>query len=386
MRVASRLWWASRKVVSVTATSVASRSDRAKPAGPSASSRSRHQAAAGRPASRASLLRGRTRVVTGPLGRLTVTSARKVSSFVARSALTRAESSSGRSSMNDVVARPSWKTGSARTASRNGMLVETPRMRNSASARWARRTAIGKVIATARELDEHRVEVGADLGADEDGAAVEAHAAAAGGAVDRDGAGVGTEAVGGVLRRDAALQREALGADVVLAQPHRRERVARCDLHLHDDEVDVGDLLGDRVLDLDARVHLDEDVAAVLAEEELDGAGVDVADRAGERDGVGTHAGAGVGIEVGRRRDLDDLLVAALERAVALVEVHDLAGAVREHLDLDVPRVDDGLLEVERRVAEGGLGLALGGLERRRAGASRVSTRRMPRPPPPRPP
>jgi hypothetical protein len=28
------------------------------------------------------------------------------------------------------------------------------------------------------------------------------------------------------------------------------------------------------VLDLDARVHLDEDVAAVLAEEELDRAGV----------------------------------------------------------------------------------------------------------------
>ncbi len=118
------------------------------------------------------------------------------------------------------------------------------------------------------------------------------------------------------------------------------------------------------MLDLDARVHLDEDVAAVLAEEELDGAGVDVADRAGERDGVGTHAGAGVGVEVGRRGDLDDLLVAALERAVALVEVDDLAGAVGEHLDLDVPRVDHGLLEVERRVAEGGLGLALGGLER----------------------
>ena len=162
------------------------------------------------------------------------------------------------------------------------MLVETPRMRNSARARCARRTAIGKVRAAAGQLDEHRVEVGAHLGADEDGAAVEAHAAAAGGAVDRDGAGVGTEAVGRVLRRDAALHREALGADVVLAQPHRRERVARRDLHLHDDEVDVGDLLGDRVLDLDARVHLDEDVAPVLAEEELDGAGVDVADRAGE--------------------------------------------------------------------------------------------------------
>ena len=219
--------------------------------------------------------------------------------------------------------------------------------------------------AAAGELDEHRVEVGADLGADEDGAAVEAHAAAAGRAVDGDGAGVRAEAVGRVLGRDAALHREALGADVVLAQSHRRERVARGDLHLHDDEVDVGDLLGDGVLDLDARVHLDEDVAAVLAEEELDGAGVDVADRARRtRRRRRTCCSRVAGVEVGRRRDLDDLLVAALERAVALVEVDDLAGAVGEHLHLDVPRVDHGLLEVERRVAEGRLGLALGGLER----------------------
>src|SRR5690606_41129218 len=35
-----------------------------------------------------------------------------------------------------------------------------------------------------------------------------------------------------------------------------------------------------------------------------------------------------------------------------------------EHLDLDVPRVDDRLLEVERRVPEGRLRLALGRLQR----------------------
>ena len=136
------------------------------------------------------------------------------------------------------------------------------------------------------------------------------------------------------------------------------------DPHLGHDEVDVGDLLGDGVLDLDARVHLDEDVAAVLAEEELDGAGVEVADRLGEAHGIGAHLRAGVGVEVGRRRDLDDLLVAALHRAVALEEVQHGAGGVGEHLHLDVPRVDHGLLEVERRVAEGGVGLALGRLER----------------------
>ena len=48
---------------------------------------------------------------------------------------------------------------------RNGMLVDTPRIRNSATARRARRTAFGEVAAAAGQLDQHRVEVRADLGA-----------------------------------------------------------------------------------------------------------------------------------------------------------------------------------------------------------------------------
>ena len=53
------------------------------------------------------------------------------------------------------------------------------------------------------------------------------------------------------------------------------------------------------------------------------------------------------------RRLLDDLLVAALDRAVALEEVHHVACAIAEHLDLDVARADDRLLEVDGVVAEG---------------------------------
>jgi hypothetical protein len=67
-------------------------------------------------------------------------------------------------------------------------------------------------------------------------------------------------------------------------------------------------------------------------------------------------------------------------RTVALVEVEDGARGVGEDLHLDVPRVDDGLLEVERRVAEGRVGLALRGLEGIAQGR-RLSTR-LPRPPP----
>ena len=62
-----------------------------------------------------------------------------------RSPDARAISSCGCVSMNDVVTLPAAKSGSSSTAWRNAMLVETPRIRNSATARRARATAIGKV-------------------------------------------------------------------------------------------------------------------------------------------------------------------------------------------------------------------------------------------------
>jgi len=49
-------------------------------------------------------------------------------------------SRSGFSSMKEVVTTPASKTGCERTLSRKGMLVLTPRMRASCSARFMRRT------------------------------------------------------------------------------------------------------------------------------------------------------------------------------------------------------------------------------------------------------
>jgi hypothetical protein len=221
-----------------------------------------------------------------------------------------------------------------------------------------------EVAAATGELDQHRVEVGPDLGADEDRPAVEAHTGAARRAVGRDPAGVGPELVGGILGGDAALQCGTADLQRLLGQAEVLERLAARDPQLRAHQVDVGDLLGDRVLDLDARVHLDEDVAAVGSEQELDGAGVDVADLPGEGDGVGAHPLAQLGVEVGGRGDLDDLLVATLHGAVPLEEVDHVARRVREDLHLDVARADHGLLEEDRRVAEGRLGLTHAGLER----------------------
>ena len=118
------------------------------------------------------------------------------------------------------------------------------------------------------------------------------------------------------------------------------------------------------MLDLHAGVHLQEEVLAVLAEA-LDRAGADVVDRArrvgGDLADPLAHAprrrpGAG--------RLLDELLVAALDRAVALAEVDDVAVRVGEDLHLDVARVGQVALDVDRRVGEELLALARRALER----------------------
>ena len=105
------------------------------------------------------------------------------------------------------------------------------------------------------------------------------------------------------------------------------------------------DHLGDRVLDLEPGVHLEEEELAVL-EEELDGAGVDVAARLGHLHRRLAHGLADLVGEVGGRALLDELLVAALARAVALAEPHRVAVRVGEDLHLDVAGPGEVALEV----------------------------------------
>ena len=86
------------------------------------------------------------------------------------------------------------------------------------------------------------------------------------------------------------------------ARPSVGQRLAGGDAELRLDEIDARDLLGDGVLDLDARVALDEEVLAGLGDDqELDGAGVDVAGGAASGDGVGEDPLAQRRVEARRR-------------------------------------------------------------------------------------
>src|SRR5690606_9721308 len=84
------------------------------------------------------------------------------------------------------------------------------------------------------------------------------------------------------LRQEAATGGFAVDAEIEGVAHRRRvvvvDRSAGGDAELLAHQVDAGDLFGYRVLDLQAGVHLEERHRAVSADEELAGAGADVAD------------------------------------------------------------------------------------------------------------
>src|SRR6266540_155298 len=209
------------------------------------------------------------------------------------------------------------------------------------------------------QLGDHRVVEGKDLVALL-GAGVHAHERAGRLDVGADPAGRGREVLRRVLGVDAALDRVAAHDHVLLPVS---ERLAGGDLDLLAHDVDAGDHLGHAVLDLHSRVHLEEEVLAVL-KQTLDGPGGAVADGPG---GVGPDLAdppAQLRVDGGCGRLLDQLLVAPLHRAVSLEQVDDVVVLVGEHLDLDVARVGQVALHVDGRVREELLALARRALER----------------------
>ena len=148
---------------------------------------------------------------------------------------------------------------------------------------------------------------------------------------------------------DAAFDRPAGKFHVALLQS---ERLAGGDTDHLLDEIDAGNKLGHRMFDLQPCVHLEEIEAAILSGDEFHGAGAVVADRPGERDRLLTHLGARLGVKQRTRRFLDDFLIAALDRALALAQIDDVAVLVAQNLNFDVARIGDEFFDEDAVVAE----------------------------------
>src|SRR3954471_21004573 len=166
---------------------------------------------------------------------------------------------------------------------------------------------------------------------------------------------------------DAAFNGMATQHDVLLPQPQLLAG-SDVDLLLHD--VHARDHLGNGVLDLDARVHLDEKELALLVQE-FERARAAIADLLARVDAALADLLAQLVRQVGGRRLLHHLLVPSLQRAVALAEVDGVLLPVTENLDLDMPRLLEVALEVDHRIGERSLRFAachVDGVEQRRLG------------------
>ena len=230
----------------------------------------------------------------------------------------------------------------------------------------AARAPCARSAPVAITFGEHRVVVGADLACPRSTPQSTRTPAPRGLAVARTRPVGGEEAGGRVLGVDRAPRsRGRRGA--TSSWPSASGSPGR-DPQLLLDQVEPVDQLGDRVLDLQPRVHLEEEELAGSSAvgEELDGAGADVAGtRARARPPPRRSRSRSSGVDDRRGRLLDDLLVAALQRALALAEVDDVAVGVAEHLDLDVARALEVALDEHAVVAEAGQRLAPGRGQRR---------------------
>ncbi len=106
------------------------------------------------------------------------------------------------------------------------------------------------------------------------------------------------------------------------------------------------------MLDLDAGVHLEEIKVALRVDQELDRSGADVVHRLGRAHRDLAHLRPHLRRDEWRRRFLDDLLMAALNRAFALEAMDDVAVRVGEHLHFDMARLLEKFLDVKAPVAE----------------------------------
>src|SRR4029077_16769158 len=126
------------------------------------------------------------------------------------------------------------------------------------------------------------------------------------------------------------------------------------------------DLLGHAVLDLEERVHVEEiETMSISIDAQLDGARRPVIDRLHESHGSACQFRADLGPQIRRGRLLQHLLIPALERTIPFGERHDLAAPIAEHLDFDVPRFPDELLDVRAGVLEVAFPEATNRFERR---------------------
>src|SRR5450759_2671052 len=141
--------------------------------------------------------------------------------------------------------------------------------------------------------------------------------------------------------------------DGVTAERHVRLNKAQLlsprDSKLFLNEINSGDHLRYGVFDLDSRVHFQKEKSlGILIDEKLHRPGILVSDLAAESYRSITDLLSQCARDFRRRRLFHHLLVAALQRAVTLAKVNDIAELVSEHLNFNMAGISTILLKIQR--------------------------------------
>ena len=225
---------------------------------------------------------------------------------------------------------------------RGGLTPETTRSRK---ARAPRRKTARQSSAPNNQFGAHRIVIRRDFVAGVNGG-VGAHARPAGGIVFGDAPETGLK----IAARVFALMRTPLKSraskrPLASSTGALPAAMAICSWTISTPV--ICSVTG--VLDLQAGVHLEEEKLAPRVLQKLDGAGVLIAGGAGDFDGALANDLALDFAQLRRGGDFDEFLVAALDRAIAVEKMDDVAFRIAEDLDFDMARIDESFSTKSRR-------------------------------------
>ncbi|KAI6766709.1 hypothetical protein HG531_011931 [Fusarium graminearum] len=205
--------------------------------------------------------------------------------------------------------------------------------------------------------------MGGDNGTSETVTGIQTDTVTARRSVDLDLSSVRLETLGRILSCDTALDGKATSRDAILSKTELVQSSTSSNLNLGGNDIDSGNLLSDRVLDLNTRVDLNKVVTVLLVNQELRSACIAVAGCLGQSDSVGKNVVTDFRGKILGRSNLNNLLVSSLDGAVTLVQVDDVAVVVTEKLDLNVLGLVKEALNEYSAVTKGSLCLGGGTLK-----------------------
>ena len=142
-----------------------------------------------------------------------------------------------------------------------------------------------------------------------------------------------------------------------------KREISRRQRYLGGHQIGCGNHLGYRMLNLYARVHLQEIKGFCLPViDEFNGPGAAIIDMFDQRQRCGAQGGAYFAGKPGRRRFFNNLLKAALYGTVPVEIMHTPAITRPEDLNLNMTGSGDKTFEIDSAIAETALGQVLCGL------------------------